>query len=170
MIRILPYDPGWPRAFFVEASALHAALPLLCALEHIGSTAVPGLAAKPVIDMMGAVDSLDDLPHFFPVLGQRGYSLVETGMRDRSFLQRPGFNLHLVTFASWPRRKERLLRDALIADPHAAARYGALKQRLAAAHGDDMAAYTRAKTAFVQEIMDQVHDRMGWPREDVWED
>lgn len=170
MIRILPYDPDWPHAFSVEASAVRAALPQLCALEHFGSTAVPGLAAKPVIDMMAALDSLDDLPSGLPTLSARGYQLVEIGMRDRLFLQRPGFNLHVVTWASWPRLKERLFRDALIADPQAVARYGALKLRLAATHGNDLPAYTRAKTAFVQEIMDQVHDRMGWPREDVWED
>jgi GrpB-like predicted nucleotidyltransferase (UPF0157 family) len=75
-----------------------------------------------------------------------------------------------VTHESWPRRKERLLRNALIADPHAAADYATLKRQLAAAHPDDMAAYTHAKTAFVQRIIDRVHDIKGWQREDVWEE
>lgn len=62
------------------------------------------------------------------------------------------------------------MRDALIADPGARDEYAALKRNLATLHRDDMAAYTRAKTAFVQKIMDGVHDRMGLPRQDVWED
>lgn len=170
MIEIAPYDPAWPAAFEAEAQALRALAPAILALDHIGSTAVPGLAAKPVIDMMAAVQRLTDATALVPTLAARGYRLVETGMRNRLFLQRPGFNLHIVTLDSWPRRKERLMRDALIADPQAAAAYAALKRQLATAHPEDMAAYTRAKTAFVQRIMDQVHDRHGWPREDVWED
>ncbi len=170
MITVVPYDPAWALAFAEEADRLRARLPVLRHLEHIGSTAVPGLAAKPVIDMMAAVDRLDDVSPDLTALAEQGYALVETGMRNRLFLQRPGFNLHIVTLDSWRRRKERLMRDALIADPQAAVDYAALKHRLAAAHPDDMAAYTRAKTAFVQRIMDQVHDRLGWPREDVWED
>lgn len=170
MITVAPYDPDWPRLFTDEAAFLRRLLPCLRALEHIGSTAVPGLAAKPVVDIMGAVDTLDEVPPRLPALATHGYALVETGMRDRIFLQRPGFNLHVVTLASWPRQKERLLRDALRADPAAAADYAALKRRLAVVHGDDVSAYTRAKTAFVQRIMDEVHDRLGWPREDVWED
>ncbi|MGL4237923.1 GrpB family protein, partial [Tabrizicola sp.] len=103
----------------------------------------------------------------------KSYSVIATGMRDRFLLSRDGppqFNLHIVTWESWPLRKERLMRDALIADPEAAAEYAALKRELAAVHGTDMAAYTRAKTAFVQKIMDRVFDRMGLPRQDVWED
>jgi GrpB-like predicted nucleotidyltransferase (UPF0157 family) len=170
MIEVTPYDPHWPRAFATEARAVRAILPVLRALEHIGSTAVPDLAAKPIIDMMGAVDALAHLPPHLPALASLGYGLVETGMRDRLFLQRPGYNLHIVTLESWPRRKERLMRDALIADPEAATEYAALKQHLAQAHGTDVEAYTRAKTAFVQRLMDRVHDRLGWPRRDVWED
>lgn len=170
MIVIAAPDPVWPQLYAAEAEVLHRLLPNLRALEHVGSTAVPGLAAKPVIDVMGALDSLSDLLPYQPTLTARGYRMVETGMRDRHFLQRPGFNLHIVTLASWPRRKERLMRDALIADPKAAGRYAALKRDLAARHGDDMLAYTYAKTAFIQDLMDQVHDRLGWPREDVWED
>ena len=55
-------------------------------------------------------------------------------------------------------------------DPQAAADYATLKCRLATVHPHDLEAYTRDKTAFVQHIMDQVHDRNGWPRVDVWED
>ena len=169
-ITIAPYDPAWPRTYATEATQLRQLLPLLRDLEHIGSTSVPGLAAKPVIDIMAAVDSLDEVTPHLPALAPHGYAVVDAGMHDRLFLQRAGFNLHIVTLASWPRRKERLMRDALIADPSAATEYAALKRQLALVHGDDLPAYTRAKTAFVQGIMDQIHDRLGWPREDVWDD
>ncbi len=170
MIEILAYDPAWPQVFRDEAADLQMRLPSVRAIEHVGSTAVPGLAAKPIIDIMAAVERLDDISPELPALTEHGYAVVDVGMHNRLFLQRPGFNLHIVTLDTWPRRKERLMRDALIADPDAAARYEALKRRLASQHGDDVAAYTRAKTAFVQAIMDRVHDRLGWPREDVWED
>lgn len=168
-IAIVPYDPAWPQHYAAEAARLRSLLPVLRELEHIGSTAVPGLAAKPVIDIMAAVDDLDEVAPCLPALVPHGYALIETGMRDRLFLQRPGFNLHIVTLASWPRRKERLMRDALMADPNAAAEYAALKYRLALKH-DDLPTYTQGKTAFVQALMDRVHDRLGWPRENVWED
>lgn len=170
MITIAPHDPGWAPSFRPEAADLHRFAPSFLDIEHTGSAAIPGLAAKPVIDNLAAVNALDDLTPDLPALNQRGYAVVDVGMVNRHFLQRPGFNLHVVTLVSWPRRKERLLREALIADLKAPARYGALKHQLALTHGDDIAAYTTAKTAFVQEIMDQVHGRLGWPRENVGED
>lgn len=173
MIEITPYQARWPLDFAAEAAALRGLVPVFCRIDHIGSTAVPGLAAKPVIDVMAAVDTLADIDPHRDALARRGYAEIDTGMRDRLFLQRTGdppFNLHVVTLESWPLRKERLMRDALLADPGARDEYAALKRNLATLHGDDMAAYTRAKTAFVQKIMDGVHDRMGLPRQDVWED
>jgi GrpB-like predicted nucleotidyltransferase (UPF0157 family) len=169
-IVIQPYDPAWPGAYLAEAALLRTVAPAFRAIEHIGSTAVPGLAAKAVIDIMSAVESLDEMPPLLPALAQHGYVQVEVGMRNRIFLQRAGFNLHVVTVESWPHRKERLMRDALIADPSAAAEYAALKKGLALEHSTDIQAYTLAKTAFVQKIMDVVHDRLGLPCTDVWED
>jgi GrpB-like predicted nucleotidyltransferase (UPF0157 family) len=173
VIEIVPYQPVWPLAFAAEAADLRRIAPVFAELEHIGSTAVPGLAAKPVIDMMAAVERLEAVTPVLPALGKRGYALVKTGMRDRLFLQRarlPGVNLHIVTLASWPERNERLLRDALIAAPKSAADYATLKRRLAEIHADDIAAYTRAKTDFVQAIIDAARDRLSLPREPVWQE
>jgi GrpB-like predicted nucleotidyltransferase (UPF0157 family) len=94
-------------------------------------------------------------------------------MRGRLFLQRdaaPAANLHVVTFDSWPNHKERLFRDRLRARPEEAAAYGALKRDLSRRLGEDMEAYTRAKTALIQEIMDRAADEAGRPREGVRED
>jgi GrpB-like predicted nucleotidyltransferase (UPF0157 family) len=108
-----------------------------------------------------------------PDLARRGYLPVDVGMRHRLFRQRsddPAGNLHILALPTWATRKERLMRDALIADPRAMDDYAAIKRTRAVAHADDMAAVTRAKTAFVQSLMDRVHDRLGLPRKDVWQD
>jgi len=175
-MEIVDPDPFWPALYESEARRLARDLgAALRALEHIGSTAVPGLAAKPVLDIMAAVDSLEEADARLPALAGSGYALHATGMRERLFLQRaaqpgrPAVNLHIVTLASWPRRKERRFRDRLRAHPEEAAAYAALKRALASRFGADMEGYTRAKTALIQEIMDRAADASGHPREDVWE-
>ena len=80
------------------------------------------------------------------------------------------FNLHIVESTTWQDRKERHLRDYLIANPGEAAAYGALKARLAKEYGGDGLAYTKAKTAFIQRATDALRDQKGLPRIDVWED
>jgi GrpB-like predicted nucleotidyltransferase (UPF0157 family) len=173
---VLPSDPRWPAHYIAEAERLRAAFgPALREMEHVGSTSVPGLAAKPVIDIMAAVESLPEAEARLPALNELGYVVVPTDMPMRLFLQRAATedllatNLHIVTQASWPRRKERLFRDRLIAHPEEAAAYGELK-RVLIGQFDDLGAYTRAKTALIQEIMDRAADETGSPRESVWEE
>jgi GrpB-like predicted nucleotidyltransferase (UPF0157 family) len=177
LLEVADPDPHWPALYEAEAHRLAQALgPALRALEHVGSTAVPGLAAKPILDIMAAVDSLEEADARLPALAAQGYALRPTSMRGRLFLQRPAapaapaVNLHVVTLASWPSRKERRFRDRLRAHPEEAAAYAALKRDLAARLGHDPEAYTRAKTALIQQIMDRAADEDGLPREDVWED
>jgi GrpB-like predicted nucleotidyltransferase (UPF0157 family) len=89
-------------------------------------------------------------------------------MTDRLFLQKagpPAANLHLVTLASWPTRKERRFRDRLLAHPEEAAAYGAFKRDLVLRFRDDPEGYTRAKTPLIQEIMDREADEAGRARE-----
>ena len=105
-VEIVPYDPRWPYAYAAErAELVSIGGSAIIALEHIGSTSVPGLSAKPIIDMMAAVIDLE-IGH---VLAARfegnGYRLIETGMRNRLFLRRPfavdcgAFHLHIVELA-----------------------------------------------------------------------
>jgi GrpB-like predicted nucleotidyltransferase (UPF0157 family) len=166
-------DPDWPAHFDAEAARLRPAFgPDLRALEHVGSTAVPGLAAKPILDIMAAVDALAQAEARLPALRALGYRSVPTTMPERLLLQRdaaPAANLHVITAASWPSRKERLFRDRLRAHPEEAAAYGALKRELIRRFGSDVEAYTRAKTALIQEIMDRAADEVGRPRQEVWE-
>jgi GrpB-like predicted nucleotidyltransferase (UPF0157 family) len=174
-VTVVDPDPLWPAAYAAVAAEVAPLFgPSLRAIEHVGSTAVPGLPAKPVIDVMAALDRLEDAP--LDALDARGFALHDTGMRGRLFLRREpregalAVHLHLVPWDSFPSRKERRFRDRLRTHPEEAQAYGTLKRRLAKAHGTDADAYTRAKTALIQQIMDRDADARGLPREDVWED
>jgi GrpB-like predicted nucleotidyltransferase (UPF0157 family) len=173
---VVPYDPTWPEQFEAARAELLAAIgPMVVRLEHIGSTSVPGLAAKPVIDMMASVRDLQDGRAAQAALAELGYALIGTGMPDRLFFQRCAglgmatHHLHVVAEDSWATRNERLLRDYLCSHPEQARRYGGLKQQLARGlgHGE---AYTRAKTELIQELVDAARAELGLPHVPVWEE
>ncbi|WP_433061539.1 GrpB family protein [Dactylosporangium sp. CS-033363] len=173
-IEVHEYDPAWPdhaRAAIAELRAAHPGV--FAEIEHVGSTAVPGLPAKPVIDLMAAVPSLDAAPG--EVGG--GYALIETGMPERRFYRRepsasgstPAVHLHVVTEDSWATRNERILRDHLLSHPAARDEYGLLKRELA---GQDLdgPAYTRAKTELIQRLVDAARTERSLPLVSVWEE
>jgi GrpB-like predicted nucleotidyltransferase (UPF0157 family) len=88
-IQIVAYDPTWPQRYLTErALVLQAIHPPFLAIEHVGSTAVPGLSAKPIIDMMAAVVDLSDGVAAIAALATLGYQLIETGMPHRLFLRK----------------------------------------------------------------------------------
>lgn len=173
-MQIVDHDPAWAALYAAEAKRLMASYrPPLIRIEHIGSTAVPGLAAKPVIDMMASAGALGDVGTIETRLIADRYALVQTGMRGRLLFRRegsPAWHLHLVEEATFENRKERWMRDEMIADPQARADYADLKRLLAVLHDGQPEAYTKAKTAFMQSLIDRVCDRRGVPRIDVWED
>jgi GrpB-like predicted nucleotidyltransferase (UPF0157 family) len=154
--------------------ALREAAPgLFVKIEHIGSTAVPGLAAKPVIDLMAAVH---DLTHAAPhqvALADLGFHPHDNGMTDRLLYVREDNGvrshiLHVVTLESWPTRNQRIFRDYLRAHPADAIRYAQLKREVVAA-GTGPGEYARAKTVLVQELTDRARARLGLPSVAVWE-
>ncbi|MGH3160431.1 MAG: GrpB family protein [Streptosporangiaceae bacterium] len=173
VIEVVEYDEAWP----VRAAAARAdliSLGVFDAVEHIGSTSVPGLAAKPVIDLMAAAASLDAVAGRERDLAGLGYHRFDTGMPDRLFYYRDedgqrACQLHVVPVVTWPTRNERLLRDHLRDHPDDARRYGELKQRLAAEHTDGTA-YTKAKTGLIQELTDRARADRGLPPAPVWEE
>ena len=165
MVEIVEYDEIW------EVQAAVARVELLSlevfeAVEHIGSTSVPGLAAKPVIDLMAAGD-LDAVAAREGDLARLGYQRFDTGMPDRLFCFRDengqrAYQLHVVPAGSWGTNNERLLRDYLRAHPEDARRYGDLKRRLAAEYTDGTE-YTRGKTELIQELTDRARAARGLP-------
>lgn len=178
-IEIADYDPAWPELAAAARAELIAACPgLFEELEHIGSTAVPGLAAKPVIDLMAAVreyerDWLDDQGSaWWRAIEGLGYQHLDTGMSGRLFFFRVTdgrrYHLHLVPRAGWAERNERLLRDWLRAHAADAQAYAALKRTLAD-RGYAGATYTRAKTRLIQEFVDRAREARGLPPVAVWE-
>jgi GrpB-like predicted nucleotidyltransferase (UPF0157 family) len=163
-VEIVEYDPRWPVLFDEEASRLRAALDptLIVGLEHFGSTAVPGLSAKPIIDILIAVRSLAEArAAFAEALQNLDYIYwADNPKQDRMFFVKgmPPFgskrshHLHVTELHGemWQRLA---FRDYLRAHPEEAVTYERLKRRLAAEHATDREAYTDAKSAYVEMVM-----------------
>jgi len=152
-IQIADYEPSWPASFIAEARRLAPLLPGV-RIHHIGSTAVPGLAGKAVIDMIALVDDLDG---YVARAGAAGYKLpapFNAGLEHRRFMCYPSasyrtHHLHLVNVRE---ERDRCLRfrDALRSNPELAAEYVKLKRALAARFREDREGYTRAKSDFIK--------------------
>lgn len=162
--RIEDYDPAWAVDFERESAALRDALaPWLLdgQIEHIGSTAIPGLGAKPIIDMMAAVRDFDESAAAIPVLLERGYVMTPHRPQTHHF-DKPSADavwgsshlLHLLepTHPMWAERMA--FRDALRASPALVADYDQLKRRLAAEFAHDRMGYTSAKRGFVVGVLE----------------
>lgn len=172
-VEVVPYDPNWPVLYAAEREVILGAISQLLVLEHIGSTAVPGQAAKPVIDMMAAVQRLGEVT--LGLLAALGYHLIDAGFKNRFFLRKYAndgqiYHLHIVEHDTWHERNERLMRDYLLSHPEAVRAYGELKSRLAQQYPEDSVAYTEAKTEFIQGVMDKARAALGLPLVNVWED
>jgi GrpB-like predicted nucleotidyltransferase (UPF0157 family) len=155
-IRIAPYDPAWPVRFEEERTKLVAAIGkwIVGDVHHVGSTAVPGLEAKPVIDILvGVRDLKGSLPCFEP-LARLDYLYAPYLAQEMHWFCKPNpsrrsHHLHLVPTGSQRYSDELAFRDRLRADPALAADYAALKQALAKRFGNDRDAYTEAKSDFI---------------------
>jgi len=163
-IRLRPYDPQWPVAFEAERQRLLSILPdAFIAVEHIGSTAVAGLAAKPVVDILAGVASMAVADALSEPLLADGYTTstaFNAALTDRRWFMRWAdgrrtHHLHVVVHesAAWHERVR--FRDALRSRPATAAGYAALKERLAREHPTDREAYTDAKSAFVRAVLQE---------------
>ena len=159
-VEIVPYDAAWPTSFEMERTRLLDAIrPWLAGpIEHIGSTAVLGLAAKPVVDIMAGVESLVASRPAIAVLETREYCYApyRTDVMHWFCKPSPAFrthHLHLVPVGSRRWIEQLAFRDYLRANPDAAMEYAALKWRLADAHRFDREAYTDAKAPFVERVL-----------------
>jgi len=165
---IVPPDASWAVAFEHAKSDMLVALGgRVVGVEHIGSTAVPGLAAKPVIDLLCGVASLADVPPCVPILEARGWQYpvdFNRGLAGRHFFLRrndEGVRTHHAHFVvhGGPLWAEYVLfRDRLRASDELRARYERLKRDLAGKFHDQRERYTASKTDFVKEVLGLADD------------
>jgi GrpB-like predicted nucleotidyltransferase (UPF0157 family)/prolyl-tRNA editing enzyme YbaK/EbsC (Cys-tRNA(Pro) deacylase) len=161
-IVIVPYDPNWAEHYKFESGRIKTTMgAYLQAIEHIGSTAVPGLPAKPIVDIMGGVFNLGDSPFYVPTLEKIGYQYIpefEVQLPERRYLVRGEydqslFHLHLVETTSTFWHNQLAFRDRLIADNQLRDAYGRLKTELAMKYGNDRVGYTDAKSSFILKVL-----------------
>jgi GrpB-like predicted nucleotidyltransferase (UPF0157 family) len=156
---VVDYDTSWLQAFErLRDRALLALGPVALAVEHVGSTAVPGLAAKPIIDMDVVIRSTADLPAAIAALAAVGYVHEgDLGIPGRdAFAWPPGearHHLYVCPVDSPELRRHLAFRDYLRTHPDAARAYGDLKRTAAARHRGDRAAYMAAKDGLIRQLL-----------------
>ena len=170
-IEIAPYDVEWTHLFSRLGKELRAALgDTALRIDHIGSTAIPGLDAKPIIDVQISVASLDALPAFQVPIENVGF-VYRADNPDRSkryFREAPGerrTHIHVCRAGSWREQFALLFRDYMRAHPEDARRYAELKHTLSDQFGEDRQGYTEAKAPFIWQIMvkaNQWNQGIGW--------
>lgn len=155
-VEIVESRPEWPALFAAEADALRRALGV-SAVEHIGSTAVPGLAAKPIIDIQVGVAGPPDANQVTAPLAALGYEgLGEAGVPGRLYFRRRGaaaYNVHVVELGGSHWRANLAVRDYLRAHPYEAAEYAAQKRNALAAGAATLLAYSDHKAEFVSRLV-----------------
>ena len=170
-IEIVAYDPAWPGRFAKLGRELRAGLgEVALRIDHIGSTSVPGLAAKPIIDLQVSVASFEPLEAFRKPLERLGY-VYRTDNPERTkryFREPPGrrrTHVHVRRAGSFSEQWALLFRDYLRARRDVALEYEAVKRRLAVRFGDDRRGYTDAKVPFMWEVIRRADD---WAQARGW--
>lgn len=167
-VRISAHDSRWAAQFVGERDRLLDILPgRFAAIEHIGSTSVPRLSAKPIIDILAGVSALSEADALLEPLCRHGYETsgeFNATLPDRRWLMRHAFgrrthHLHLVVFGGDQWNRHLQFRDMMRADSAIAARYARLKQELAEQHRHDRETYSLAKTAFIDDVLTVVADQ-----------
>jgi GrpB-like predicted nucleotidyltransferase (UPF0157 family) len=157
---VVPYHAGWADLYAREAERLHVHLKehgLELVLEHTGSTSVPGLSAKPIIDILGGWQDDADRPRLIAALEAAGYiHRGEQGIPGREFFRRGDprqYHLHLTAVGSPFWNDHLAFRNFLRTNPEAREAYEALKLRLAELHPRDRESYIDGKASFVEGIL-----------------
>jgi GrpB-like predicted nucleotidyltransferase (UPF0157 family) len=155
-VRIVGYDPAWPRMAAAEMALVEAALgPQAVRIDHVGSTAVPGLAAKPIVDLQVSVVEIEPTERYARPLEELGYLFApDSDSPDFHFFGKPAerprtFHLHVCAAGSDHQVRHLALRDYLRAHPEEAMRYGEVKRELVAKRPSDRLAYVAGKDDYV---------------------
>lgn len=169
-IRIVEWTPEWEEAYESETRRIRDAVGQhVAAVEHIGSTSVPGLGAKPIVDMMAGVETLAEAEQCIEPLENRGYEYCpefETEMPNRRYFRKTAsgrhtHHLHVVERGGEFWERHLLFRDYLREHDEVVRRYDELKRELAESHPRDIAAYTDAKTAFIERVVEDARAYYG---------
>ena len=155
MIRVVPYDPQWPRRFEAERAQLeHVLEPWLeGGIHHIGATSVPGLAAKPIVDMMAGIGDFEKARAAYDPMLAADWEHTPHRPGIAHHFSKPGFALHLTEPGSDLWNERLAFRDSLRRDPALVAEYAALKLGLAEKHSEDIEAYLAGKRDFVGRVL-----------------
>lgn len=170
-VEIVAYDPTWTARFAELGRDLRAGLgEVALRIDHIGSTSVPGLAAKPIVDIQVSVADFEPLAAYRLPLERLGYVYRADNPErtKRYFREPPGrrrTHVHVRRAGSFSEQWALLFRDYLRADPDAAVEYEAVKRRLAIRYRDDRRAYVDAKGPFLWEIIRRADD---WAQTQGW--
>lgn len=162
-VTLTDYDPRWPEYFRVEADRLRAGLGTLVKdVAHVGSTSVPGMIAKPLIDVMVGLNTLADIAAAIPIMQSLGYEYKgEFGVPDRHFFvlgDPTTHHVHMVFHGGPFWRLNCLFRDHLRDNPGEARAYETLKRELAAKFANNRESYTKGKDSFIRSML----SRAGW--------
>lgn len=161
IVRLMDHQAEWASLFEAETARLRDLIgDYLLDVQHVGSTAIPGLRAKPILDIAAAIRSQGDIPAIVAVLASNGYLDRGDGGRDGGYLlvreSEPDVrmvHLHLVETTDRQWAGYLAFRDILRADPVLRGQYAALKETLAAEFPADRAAYTQGKHAFITQVL-----------------
>jgi GrpB-like predicted nucleotidyltransferase (UPF0157 family) len=169
-IIVVPYDPGWPQEFRHYAARLREALgPLAVRIDHVGSTSVPGLDAKPIVDIQVSVRALEPIDPYRAPIESLGYRLEENDDRTkRAFRWPPGqrrTHLYARAAGSFDEQLNLLFRDYLRTHPEEARGYAKVKWGLAERFRNDREGYVNAKEPTVWAILQRAHT---WGQETGW--
>ncbi len=165
-IIVVDYDPNWPSLYEQEKDRIVAALGEgIVQIEHIGSTSVPGLAAKPIIDIAVGIANFEEAKVYVPMIEALDYTYepeFEVDLPERRFFWKglPSLHTHHIHVAepgSLEWIKPIVFRDYLREHPEEARQYQVLKRELAVRCGSDMEAYVKGKTEFVRTILSKAN-------------
>ncbi|MBO8156322.1 MAG: GrpB family protein [Bacillaceae bacterium] len=157
-VAVIPYNEDWKRMFIQEANKIKNIFEQeIIRIYHIGSTAIPGIHAKPIIDIMGEVISIEQVDLYNQEMKKLGYEAKrENGIQGRRFFIKGGdertHHVHIYQTGKEEIERHLAFRDYMIAHPEEAEKYSELKQKLAKQFPDDIESYVEGKDAFVKEM------------------
>ncbi|NES19869.1 MAG: GrpB family protein [Symploca sp. SIO3E6] len=159
-VEVVPHDPTWQEAFRMESKRVADALgEIFVAIHHIGSTAIPGIYAKPIIDILVEVQDITQVDEQSSAMESLGYQVMgEYGIPERRFFRKDNqagvrtHHIHIFEVGSAQVKRHLAFRDYMIAHTEAAQRYSELKRELAREHPQNIDGYIDGKDSFIKEI------------------